>query len=731
MTEISLPAGREKMNLWLQPRRLTTGMKATVLLLFFFLLAMPARAEIVKSAHTEAELVSETTVVLPGQPFWTALRLKMDKHWHTYWRNPGDSGLETSIDWDLPEGFKADAIQWPFPVRLDLPPLAVYAYEDEVYLLTKITPPENLPHAEAVEITANARWLACEVNCIPGQGTFSLKLSSGAVDNAGTAETFAAARARLPLAETEWKITARASDDFILIEAVPPEDASYVHSKLEFFPFDGEIIAHAGKQKFSSSSAGAKLLVARSRLNTGQLTLIEGILVSKEGWRGEGSEKAVEIRLEPGVLESIPVFQDTPPGMQQSIGIALLFAFVGGMILNLMPCVFPVLSLKILGFVEHSRQGGGKAWHHGAAFAAGVILSFWILAGSLIFFRAAGEAVGWGYQLQSPVFVAALIVLFYLLALNLLGIYEIGVSLTGAGSRAKASKSLGGSFWGGVLATLIATPCTAPFMGTALGYALTRPPATAFAIFTALGLGMAFPYMLLSLFPGVARRLPRPGPWMDNLKKFLSLFLFATVGWLIWVFSLQTESNALPMLSAGLLLVMAGARVYGKKYQADSSAPGSRRFLVIAAVLAVSGATISLLSAALNERTSMAVTEEDGSGLQWIPYSPEIIPRLREQGRPVFLDFTAAWCLTCHVNERVALNQKEVKKKFQEYNVALVKADWTSRDEAVTRALASFGRTSIPFYVLYPSGKGTDYQTLPEILTPGIVLEALEKIGRK
>jgi thiol:disulfide interchange protein/DsbC/DsbD-like thiol-disulfide interchange protein len=706
-------------------------MRLPVFLVYVLLCASPLQADVVRSANTEAELVSEVRTIQPGQPFWAALRLKPDRHWHTYWKNPGDSGLEPSIDWKLPEGFQAGSIEWPYPARLDLPPLAVYAYEREVFLLTKITPPDAIAEGSKVELKANARWLACEVNCIPGEADLSLPLTvSSDPVYSNWAKEFAAVRFSLPLKESPWKITARADKDFILIEAVPSGETGYEHSGLEFFPYSGDVIAHAEKQRFRTEDGIAQLLVKRSTLQPGDLSSVEGLLVSGEGWRGKGSEKALEINAIPQQVEHVPVFAEAALPAADDTKVPLVFAFLGGLILNLMPCVFPVLSLKILGFVEHAKESGYKAWHQGAFFAAGVVLSFWVLAGILILFRSTGQAVGWGYQLQSPVFVAGLIVLFYLLGLNLLGLFEIGLSATRAGSAAKRNSGLRAAFGNGVLATLVATPCTAPFMGTALGYALTRPPAVSFAVFTALGLGMAFPYLLLSVFPAAVRRLPRPGPWMNTLKKFLSLFLFATVAWLAWVFSLQTQPAALILLSVGLLLVLTAARIYGQRYQRSQDNAVRLRFLRHAAVLFAAGLAASLFAGTLNETGDGRVRGgNSGSQLEWIDYSVETIEKLRQEGRPVFLDFTAAWCLTCHVNERVALQAPGVKKRFEELNVALVKADWTNRNEEITRALASFGRTSIPFYVLYPPGGGPP-EALPEILTPGIVLDALENMEK-
>ncbi|HTL47637.1 MAG TPA: protein-disulfide reductase DsbD domain-containing protein, partial [Verrucomicrobiae bacterium] len=621
-----------------------------------------AQAEPVRSAHTEAELVSEVTSIQPGTPFWAGLHLKMEPRWHTYWRNPGDSGLPTQIKWNLPEGFEAGALQWPQPEKVDLPPLAVYAYENEVLLPVQITPPASLTPGQDIELKAKATWLACEEVCIPGQAELSLHLPVKAevpAPDPAKATVFAETRARFPLRESEWRAEAFTGKKQFVLRITSPN--AYLLSGLSFFPYDEKLIDHAAPQTARKIESGYELILKRGNLFTGKLDALEGILVSKEGWRGAGSETSLEIKA-PVTPRDFP---ESAGGAPMKLGAALVFAFLGGLILNLMPCVFPVLSIKILNFVEQASEQKIKPGLHGIAFTAGVLVSFWLLAGALIFFRAAGHEIGWGFQLQSPVFVGFLAVLFLILSLSLFGFFEIGLSLTGLGGFLTGKSGLGNSFFGGVLATVIATPCTAPFMGAALGFALTQPPAVSLAVFTLLGLGMAFPYLLLSFFPRLLAFVPRPGPWMSGLKKFMGVLLLATAAWLGWIFFLQS-----------------GAHV---------TTPGH------------------------------------GGKIAWETYSDERLASLRASGTPVFVDFTAAWCLTCKVNEKIALDQDRVKKKFEELKIVPLKADWTSRDERIARALAGYGRSSIPLYVLYGPGH-SEPVLLPEIITADLVVQAVDKV---
>jgi thiol:disulfide interchange protein len=408
---------------------------------------------------------------------------------------------------------------------------------------------------------------------------------------------------------------------------------------------------------------------------------------------------------------------------ESSIGlaVALLFAFLGGMILNLMPCVLPVLSLKIMGMVKQAGEAPRERLKHGALFTLGVVASFWVLAGIMLLLQAGGEQLGWGFQLQSPSFVIVLSVFLFLFGLSMFGVFEIGTSLTGVGQGVAGGSSYTSSLISGVLATTVATPCTAPFMGSALGFTLGAPAYVAFLVFTFVGLGMAAPYLLLTTIPALLKFIPKPGAWMESMKQFMGFLLMATVLWLIWVLSLQTGADGVVILLAALLLVALGGWIFGRWGNIAIEQPTRRIALVIALVAVAGGLFFSLTNIKAKEQETAGVHKQ--GSIEWLAYTPELVEGLKAEGRTVFLDFTAAWCLSCQVNEKVAFSSEEVQNEFARRGIATVRADWTNHDETITRALAAFGRNSVPLYVLYAPGK--DPVLLPEIITPGIVLEAL------
>ncbi len=403
------------------------------------------------------------------------------------------------------------------------------------------------------------------------------------------------------------------------------------------------------------------------------------------------------------------------------LAVALLFAFLGGMILNLMPCVLPVLSLKIMGMVKQAGEAPRERLKHGALFTLGVVASFWVLAGIMLLLQAGGEQLGWGFQLQSPSFVIVLSVFLFLFGLSMFGVFEIGTSLTGVGQGVAGGSSYTSSLISGVLATTVATPCTAPFMGSALGFTLGAPAYVAFLVFTFVGLGMAAPYLLLTTIPALLKFIPKPGAWMESMKQFMGFLLMATVLWLIWVLSLQTGADGVVILLAALLLVALGGWIFGRWGNIAKEQPTRRIAQAIALVAVAGGLFFSLTNIKAKEQETAGVHKQ--GSIEWLAYTPELVEGLKAEGRTVFLDFTAAWCLSCQVNEKVAFSSEEVQNEFARRGIATVRADWTNHDETITRALAAFGRNSVPLYVLYAPGK--DPVLLPEIITPGIVLEAL------
>jgi thiol:disulfide interchange protein/DsbC/DsbD-like thiol-disulfide interchange protein len=675
-------------------------------------------------SHVKVSLIPEVRTIAPGAPFWVAVRLKMDPRWHTYWINPGDSGEPTKIKWNLPSGFEAGPIQWPHPERIEVPPLVSFGYEGEAALLVRITPPRDLKIGERVTLGAHVSWLECEELCLPGEATVSAVVQTGShLENDPTlGKFFSEARARLPLDSADWKFAAGLGRGFVRLTATPPLWLKEPVAEAEFFPETRGQFSN-GREAWDRGDGTYVMDLPPSDESSAPVRRLTGALVSKSGWRGPGSERAIRLDVEigrkiAGNAGAIPGSAASASGLLGAIGLA----FIGGLILNLMPCVFPVLSLKVLSLVGQADAPMRARMRNAGAYSLGVLVAFWVLAGLLIALRAGGEQLGWGFQLQSPPVIAGLASLFFLIALNLFGVFEVGVSLTRV--SAKSGEGAGASFSSGLLATIVATPCTAPFMGSALGFALTQSAPAALAIFTSLGAGMALPFVALAASPRLLRFLPRPGAWMETMKQALGFLLAATVVWLAWVLGQQTGSDGVSMLLAALVVQAIGAWVLGKWAVITRSAAVRRAAAIVAAALIVGGAAaaVKLAGSGAPPARQAFATET------WEPYSEARVNELRAAGRPVFVDFGAAWCLTCQVNERVALSSAAVLAKFQEKNVATLKADWTSRDPAITAALTKLGRSGVPTYVVYSKDASAPPRLLPEVLTPTLVIHALDKL---
>ena len=667
------------------------------------------------SPYSDAELVAEVASIQPGQPFTVALRLTMDEGWHSYWRNAGDAGSATIITWQLPAGFTAGEIQWPFPERIVDPPLVSYGYSGEVLLLVDVTPPAELTWSRA-ELRATADWVVCERICMPATADVQLDLpvrNRPSAPDERWGPRVAAARARLPLASAEWRLSASQTDSGYELHATPPDGWTGLLDGIYFFAIDPGVISYAALQPLSQDGGTFRLALARSEFPVGTVSRIRGVAVLPEGtaWNSSGA-RALSVDLP---LETEPASVQGS-ARRITLAVALVFALLGGLLLNLMPCVFPVLSIKILGIVEHGGGDRRRVRAHGLAFAGGVIVAFWALAALLIAVRAGGAQLGWGFQLQSPPFVAFLAGLFFLFGLSLMDVFEVGTSLTRLGGL-ESSWGYAGSALSGVLATIVATPCIAPFMGTALGFTLTQPAAPTFLVFGTLGVGMAVPYVALSLEPRLLQRLPRPGPWMQTLRQVLAFPLFATAIWLVWVFGRQTSVSGATNLMAALLALGFAAWIVGRWNRLLVS----RRAYMVTRGLATAAVGLAVWLAVRGTRDISATAAAGG----WEPYSATAVAAHRAAGRAVFVDFTADWCLTCKVNERVVLETDEIRTAFEERGVALLKADWTRRDPEITAALASFGSSGVPLYVLYPAAAERSPRVLPVILTKRIVLDAL------
>ena len=668
--------------------------------------------------HVKATLIAATDAAVPGQPLQVGLRLVHDKDWHTYWQVPGDSGLPTRIEWQLPAGVAAGPIEWPYPHRLPAGPLVNFGYEGDTLLLATLTVPADLKPGTPLTLKGTAEWLECKDVCIPGSADISLTLpvKDSAAPSAHAA-LFDQTRKLVPAAVSGLVAKGTIDGDRIRLDFDLP--AGRRADALEFFPLEEARVEPAAKQVLSRGDSVALYLTAAKPVKADAKSL-SGVVVANGGpSRSGGWAAVVEAPLVAGAVGTAGAAAAGSTAPTMSLLAALGAAFLGGLILNLMPCVFPVLSLKLIGLAQHRTHSGPMA-AHGIAFAVGVILSFVLLAGLLIALQQAGSALGWGFQLQTPWVVASLTVLFFVIGLNLLGVFEFtfgsGIGNTRAADALVGKSDWRGSFGTGVLAVIVASPCTAPFMSAALGYAITQPAPMALSVFAMLGVGMAAPYLLLTLFPKLLAKLPRPGRWMELFKQFMAFPMFATCVWLLWVLAQQVDAGGVAM-ALGVLVAVAFAL-----WAVGLTQRGSTLFRWVA----LAGAAVAALTFAPLAMTEAGSSAKASSSAGWVDYSPEKLAQLTGEGKAVFVDFTAAWCVTCQVNKRVALNTDAVVKRFAAEGIVRMKADWTNRDERITKALAEFGRNGVPLYVLYDtSGRPT---VLPEILTEGTVLAALDRV---
>ena len=683
------------------PRHSTHFVRTFVAWFVVVLLAGPAWA--LKSDHVEASWTADVEAIAPGEPFTLGLVLAHAPHWHTYWKNPGDSGLATTIQWDLPNGFRAGEWSWPIPRWLSMQGQVIFGYEGTVILPVTVTPPPDLAIGQPVRVGGRIDWLECADVCIPAGGDLFITLP---VEKAArpaappVLERIAKARAAAP-APAGFAVGAeRAGDGFrFTFDRAPVAGASH-----QFFPADEYLFDLSDGIPVTGDG---DRLVATAAIQSWVEEIPEtlsGLLVITKN----GDREAFSFVVKPGAA---PVATSSSPSL--SLPAALFGALLGGMILNLMPCVFPVISLKILGFVSLAGSEPRKVWIHGLVFSAGVLVSFWVLGGVLLLVKASAPSVGWGFQLKEPGFVVAVCLLFLLLSLNLFGVFELGTFLTTFGASGGDREGMVGTFLSGVLATIVATPCTAPFMGAAIGLALAASAAVAMAVFTAVGVGMCLPYLVLSRFPRWLNALPKPGPWMDTFKQAMGFLLLAFALFLVWVFAGLRDVDGLARLLVGMLLCGLAAWVYGR-WGTVARATRTRWMASVAAVVLVIGGGV------------YAAAPPPAS--PWVPYSAELVQRLEANGEPYFIDFTATWCVTCQANKRLALNTRSVQARFREKQVTLIKADWTKQEEPITSALAAFGRRGVPLYVLHAGGPDAEATILPEVLSPDLVMDALDAL---
>jgi thiol:disulfide interchange protein len=661
--------------------------------------------------RVRVELLGEVDSIAAGEIFWIGLRQQIAPGWHTYWMNPGDSGEPPRIDWALPAGFTAGEIVWPSPERIRVGPAVSYGYSREVVLPIPVTAPRDLAAGSRVTLSGTASWLVCEKICIPEEAPLALTLPVGPSrpDPRG-ASLIAAARRAAP-ASSPWAASFDATAETVTLEIAARGLAAERIDEIWFYPARWGAIDYAAPQRSRVHGGGVTLEVARGPLAEAVAQPIEGVLVVSERLDGAVARQAFFVRAERRSSASVV-----------SLLSAMALALAGGLVLNLMPCVLPVLSVKVLSLVQQAGGHASALRRHGLAYTAGVLVSFAVVSGTLIALRAGGEQIGWGFQLQSPLFVTLLAYVFFALALSLSGVIVVGARFTGAGHALGQRAGHGGSFFTGALATVAATPCTAPFMGAAVGYAVTQPWTTSLLIFESLGLGLALPFLTLTFVPAWLRWLPRPGLWMERLQQLLAFPLYASAAWLVWVVSQQAGSTGVAAALAGILLIAFAAWLY--RASAAARAPWRRAATVGVVAFVMGAVALGALAGAATSRLATSPSAEAGAG--WEPFKPERLAALRKAGTPVFVNVTAAWCLTCLVNERVALRSPAVAGAFARKGVVLLKADWTRRDPAITRVLGSFGRNGVPLYLFYPAAG--EPAVLPQILTEGIVIDATERI---
>lgn len=731
--------------------------------------ALPASAR-VDRPHVTARLLADTTSVAAGTPFRVGVHLALEKGWHVYWKNSGDSGLPTEVAFQLPDGYSVGELQWPAPGRYaEAGGLTAYGYSDEVMLYATVTPPSAIAE-EPVPVSATVDWLVCAKNCVPGKATLASSLPGGGAParNDAVAPIFDEMAALVPPATSEdlsargvLSVSAvRAGDRFnALFEVRAASGPLKAHADEHiavFLPERGEgldvegvdhRVAPDGSVVVRLRGVGGAGGVEQGRVGgvvqlVGQDGLLRRLVVSMDvPLAAPGA--TVEAVSDPAfaLLPALPDDPERPAvsaagptvvgGAEVALWQMLLFALIGGLLLNVMPCVLPVLSIKALGLVRQAGEDRKTIWHHGLAFGAGVMVSFLVLAIMVIGLKASGEMVGWGFQFQNPVFVVALMSIVFAFSLSLFGVFEMNLPGMQAAAGVASQHGLTGSFFNGIFATLLATPCTAPFLGTALGFAFGQPSPVIFAVLMVVGLGLALPFVILARFPAWLRKVPRPGPWMDHFKHLMGFLLVGTVIWLLDVLSYQVSTRALVGAILFLGIVSVAVWMYGRF--GGLTAPRGRQFFMAAlsGIVIAGGAFWTLHLDSPPAQAALCEEEADAVPVagEWTPFTDARVSSLSSAGHTVFIDFTAAWCWTCKVNENTVIESDAVMDVVRELGVVMVRADWTNKDEAISAWLRRFDRAGVPLYVILPGSDPDSPIVLPEILTPDLLIESLRKAG--
>ena len=684
--------------------------------------------------NVKARFISQYSHVQAGQDFYVLLEIDIRAGWHTYWRNPGDSGQATSIKWQLPDGVNTSDIEWPYPERQYMGPVANYGYHGVALHRIKFTVDKGLSEGQVIPITANAVWLVCEEECIPEKGQFQFEITVAGQPTLATEHKTSFGRVEnllpKPLAvESSYQYLAATETSAEKIRFdFAPSTKLVTATKIEYFPYEWGLTQPPAQQDTIIEPEFISLTTHKGDLRFKET--VSGVLVASDQL---GKTTAYEVQSNFGVLNTGEL--DSQNISNDNIGIfsAVILALLGGLILNLMPCVFPVLSMKALSLISHANQEPAVIKRHGLVYTLGILVSFAALAIALIVIKQAGHHIGWGFQLQSPLFVAAVVVIIFTLGLSLAGFIEIGTSLMGTGSSFAESKGYKGSFFTGVLAVIVATPCTAPFMGPAVGFALTQTAFVTLLVLLMLGVGLALPYLLLCFVPALSKHLPKPGLWMKKLQEFLAFPMFITAAWLIWVFGLQTNMNQIFILLITLILVSLLIWLW-KVAINDTKKRVWFYASIITLIIVVIAITVAFFKIATfkNATTNQAINQPATTELvNFESFSPERLQELRSSKSPVFINMTAAWCITCLANERVALSTAEFKSFFKQQGITYLKGDWTNQDPVITSYLESFSRSSVPLYVYYPSNTSAKPLVLPQILTTDSVIEFIKAAESK
>ncbi|MBC7385506.1 MAG: thioredoxin family protein [Cryobacterium sp.] len=692
----------------------------------------------VQSAHTSVELLSEFESVAPNSTQWVGLHFQPEAGWHVYWKNPGDSGLAPKSEFSsAPNGSRFGGLEFPTPERIPYGPLVNYAYPGEVLYPIQWTAPESLQPGESITLTATAKWLVCKEECVPGKAVLTLTLPVEPKEKFGTssgthAKLFKATVSSLPT-RADDRVKVSQKKDRFEIDYLGKVSGSL--SEIFFFPDSGMSIPSATKETVTRIPGGVRIRFIRAESAVPEAALVRGLLKTSEH---SGIAIGPKTALVPvsSTTSSAPLDSATlkdsnelksvltavnPTGEEENLGIMLIFAFIGGIILNLMPCILPVLSIKVVEIATQSGTQKSAIRKHGIIFTLGVLVSFWVLAIILLTLRAGGTTLGWGFQLQSPFFIAALAILFFLMAMNLFGFFEVGDRLMGVGGGLTRKEGYVGSFFTGVLTTVAATPCSAPFMGTALGFALTQGAFSAVLVLTVLGLGLAFPYLVFSFLPNASKILPRPGMWMKSLKEFLAFPLLGTVVWLCGVLGNQAGILGVVRLLTAIVLVVGIIWIYG--HRADRALSKFARTVFIAGLAVFAFAALSPLGELQHERSTRKVVMSALVVEPWKAWSASALQTALDAKKTVLVNFTADWCVTCKVNEKLVFERESVKEAMRAPGVVALLGDWTNGDPEMTAALMKVGRNSVPVYLVYKKGS-PEPKILPQLLSAdGLISE--------